>query len=282
MDTHKLGFMLGKLVIETRDKSITDVRKVLLEIEADISREYLALLTWTATYTVSQSPHLSAEATLDAMHTMLYDIEGGSDKAVFEEFLHNRYAGYNAAFSDESGEGKGMKLRQVARYFLACCRSSGGSVKYEEIIPDLEGMRILHEAGDLNPKVYPALLQWMEDRTNTFVDGLKRVLSKAGDDVEKFISELRTMLRGSPWGVDLSMRLGSRSAENQALQQMGIQLMHARVKGGNVFERELMALAKEFAIPPQCSMNPMESMSVVAYFAGFAKAVESLIFDFVK
>jgi hypothetical protein len=279
--------MLGQTVVETRDKGLPDISKIVGKVDSNISKEYLALLMWTATWTVSQTPHLHAEATLDAMHAMLYDIEGGTDKAVFEEFLHNRYTGYNAAFSDESasnesGEGKGMKLHHVAKYFLACCRSSGGSVKYEEIIPDLEGMRILHEAGSLHPKVYPALLQWLEDRTNMFVDGLKRVLSKAGGDVEKFISELRTMLGESPWGVDLSMRLGSRSAENQALRQMGVRLMQARAKGGNVLERELMTLAKEFAIPPMYPMNLQKTASITLYFAGFAKGVESLVLDFVK
>jgi hypothetical protein len=254
------------------------------KVDGNTSKEYLALLMWTATWTVSQTLGPHAEATLDAMHAMLYDIEGGSDKAVFEGFLNNRYAGYNAAFSDESGagEGKGMKLQHVATYFLACCHSSGGSVKFKEIIPDLETMRILHEAGDLHPKVYPALLQWMEDRTNMFVDGLKRVLSRAGNDIEKFISGLRTMLGESPWGVDLSMRLGSRSAENQALQQMGIRLMQARAKGGNVLEMELMTLAKEFAILPMYPMDPQKTVSITICFAPFAKGVESLVLDFVK
>lgn len=133
IDTNRLGCLLGQAVIESRDKWLHDISKIVGIVDGDISKEYLALLMWTATWTISCSLSQYAETTLDSMHALLYDTEGGADKDKFEEFLNNRYEGYYAAINDKSGGSEGIKLYHVSKYFLACCQSSGGSVKYEEL-----------------------------------------------------------------------------------------------------------------------------------------------------
>ena len=133
MDTHKFGFILAQLVIKWRDKWLPEISKIVGKVDGDISKEYLVLLMWTATWKVAQLLGQYVDATLEVMHAVLYDVEGGPAKDKFQEFLNNRYEGYYSAIDDESGEGGGMRLYHVANYFLACCNSSGESVKYEEL-----------------------------------------------------------------------------------------------------------------------------------------------------
>jgi hypothetical protein len=132
VDTQKLGFTLGQAVIRARDKRLPDISKIVGKVDGDTSKEYLALLMWTATWTVSRTLGQYAEPTLDAMHALLYYAEM-IDKTKFETFIHDRYAGYYAAIRDVSEKSEGMGLFHVSQYFLACCHSSGSSVKYEEL-----------------------------------------------------------------------------------------------------------------------------------------------------
>jgi hypothetical protein len=122
-------------------------------------------------------------------------------------------------------------------------------------------------------------MAWIEDRTNMFVDGLKRALTSAGDDIEQFIREMRTMLAGLPWE---SLRMVSECEENQAFRQMGIRLMEARAKGYRVFEKELVSAANEYAIPPSYSLHAVKWAQVTLHFASFMEGVKSLVSGFVK
>lgn len=286
MDTQKLGFMLGQVVIGARDKRLPDISKIVGKVDGDTSKEYLALLAWTATWTVSRTLGQYAEPTLDAMHALLYYAEM-IDKTKFETFIHDRYAGYYAARDDKSGEwGEGKPLYHVAKYFLACCRSSGGTVKYEYLIPDLKELEEMTEMGIVRPDVVPIIKAEIEKDVNSMAGRIRDVFDQVknisdGDVARKqftdmMLTELKKVKR-----TNLTVDAGHAGLAQETINSVGDTLLNLR-HDPEVFHRELMAAARAWVEPRTYSLDISKTMEVTLYFGSFMKDVESLVLDFVK
>ena len=286
METNELGLLLGHAVFETRDRTLTDVCKVIGQVEGDTSAEYLALLMWTATRIVSSTlPDGFAKQTIDTMNMLLYDTEGDIDKTKFEKFLYNRYAGYYAAWDDKSGElGEGKPLYHVAKYFQACCHNAGRSVKYQTLIPDIKELEEMALVGDLRSDVVPIIKAAIEKEVNgmavRITDIFNQVKNISDSDVAKkqftnmMLAKLKKVKR-----TNLTVDAGHAGLAQETINSVGDTLLNLR-HDPEVFHRELMAAARAWVEPRTYSLDISKTMEVALYFGSFVKEVTSLVSNY--
>jgi hypothetical protein len=140
----RFGEQLGFAVTQFSSCYWEQVHQLIGRSRDRTQTEFLLFLTWSTTNMISSNLTAPlAKSVLDSMHRIVYIharrlLHKEHDE--FEKLVHNRYAGYYAAFQAVSGP---QSIWNVTKYFSACCGALKYDVKYDEIVPDPEDIELL-------------------------------------------------------------------------------------------------------------------------------------------